>query len=571
MQLQTVRIRNFRTIAEDVTFAVNNKCALIGINNVGKSNILNAIHLFFSLHRYTIINRRSSYFRSTDFPSFVTSGKTTINLMFSCQDTQDDEEVLEFYNQIKLALGVPIGFSRVISILLVFSETGRYAYQVFPNTKRPTSAHDVENVNNLIDEFFDDFFRRFAVHYLRSDKRVAEIYHELILPSVKQELAVNLSSVYETVKSSIASVNISINRYMADIGLSTFAIRLSAPDDVADLIQEIKFRIQDEDLIEGELEAKGMGVQSLAVTASMLWLQQFYMKNGRSVIWLIEEPEFFLHPSLMSAQGKIIDRLSKESSVLYTTHSLSFTPSDRNNIIGVKKEKYRTIVATFRNTYEATESLRRDLGLRLADFFNLSEFTIGVEGPTDKQYVEWFLALYDKDKAIVEHRWPLLRKAAIIDYGGVQPLQYFLQSMYTYIRRERVYVALFDSDDAGGRARDALQGYFDGKFGYSYSSAVDFVSIRKGYSIEGLFSDEIIKMCTRMLKGCFLPFPLIRQVSWNRSGCETSQSKVEVYNKLTERAGVEKGFTWAGRFIQVCCALEAALEKQEERLKGMSV
>ena len=146
---------------------------------------------------------------------------------------------------------------------------------------------------------------------------------------------------------------------MNDIGLSTFSIRLSAPEEVTELIENIEFRLEDE--IESELETKGMGIQALAITASMLWLQQFYEKNHRSVLWLIEEPKSFLHPSLMLAQSKIIDKLSERSTVIYATHALSFVPSKSQLIIGVqKKSAYKTCVISdsARGHYFAAQTSR---------------------------------------------------------------------------------------------------------------------------------------------------------------------------------------------------------------------
>jgi predicted ATP-dependent endonuclease of OLD family len=113
----------------------------------------------------------------------------------------------------------------------------------------------------------------------------------------------------------------------------------------------------------------------------MLWLQQFYRRRGRNVIWLIEEPESFLHPSLISAQSKILSKLSEEASVLYTTHSLGFIPSHKNDILGIKKDENRTSCITYRTTFEATESLRKNFGVKLGHFFNLADYTVGVEGP----------------------------------------------------------------------------------------------------------------------------------------------------------------------------------------------
>jgi AAA ATPase domain len=108
--LTTIRIRNFRTVA-DVTFNVSHKCALIGPNNVGKTNILYAVHLFFSLHPNTITNQIRRYVRSKDFPRSVESGRTTILLIFECEETPTDRELLTDYRGIKNLLGLPLAES----------------------------------------------------------------------------------------------------------------------------------------------------------------------------------------------------------------------------------------------------------------------------------------------------------------------------------------------------------------------------------------------------------------------------------------------------------------------------
>jgi 5S rRNA maturation endonuclease (ribonuclease M5) len=185
---------------------------------------------------------------------------------------------------------------------------------------------------------------------------------------------------------------------------------------------------------------------------------------------------------------------------------------------------------------------------------------VAVEGRTDRQYLEWFLSYYHSD----DHLWPLLRKSEILDYDGISPLQSFIQSNYEYIRRESVFVALFDSDQAGNRAREALQSIFGRKGGYRANE--DFVALRWGYSIEGVFSDDLIKMVqtgkgslftnySEDAEGLILPFGI-------RDG-----KKMEVFERLTKRAEEEKGFEWAGRFIMLCSALERALEYQCRRLE----
>ena len=268
----------------------------------------------------------------------------------------------------------------------------------------------------------------------------------------------------------------------------------------------------------------------------------------------------------MSAQSKILDKLSQGSSVIYSTHALSFVPSNVRCIVGVKRELHQTRPVLYRTVSEATEALRRVLGLKFGDFFNLRELTIAVEGPTDKDYMEWFLSIYNETNCQANHKWPLLRKAIFIDYGGVKPLQFFVQSTYEYIRRESVYVVLFDSDDAGMEARSALQSFFQKKSGFSYASGVDFISIRKGYSIEWLFSDEIIKYVHAAND------QLITHFSMDTEGTVEpfrirDHGKRDAFSELTRCAQSEIGFGWASRFVNVCVALEEALSSQKRRLE----
>jgi hypothetical protein len=210
-----------------VTFNVPRISVLVGTNNAGKTNILRAIHLFFCCHPGAITNKRVHYARRDDFPRFVDAGRTTIQLIFRADNNSADGDVLAAYNRIKRMLGITSGDPAVLSILLTFSEAGKPAYQIFPNSKRPTSSTELTALTDEIERFFEIFFQNFAIHYLPSDKHFDEIYRDLILPSVKVEIAESLSGVYETVKNSISSVNTLLNKFMSEIGLSTFAIRLA--------------------------------------------------------------------------------------------------------------------------------------------------------------------------------------------------------------------------------------------------------------------------------------------------------------------------------------------------------
>jgi hypothetical protein len=567
MLLINVRIRNFRTISEELAFQVNHSTALIGPNNTGKTNILRSIHLFFCLHPYSTSIQYQNYSRLDDFPKFVDSGRTTIQMIFKGQNTDADNEILTLYDDIKGILRIPvITKSTALDIHLTMSDTDRPTYQIFPGKPLPKSVEELKQYHDVEDLFFEKFFGNFAVHYIQSDKRFVEIYDTLLLPSLKQALSENLSSVYETVKSGIRAVNDQLNKYMTELGLSLFQIRLTPPDDVADLIKDIHFRLEDE--IESELSSKGMGIQALAMMSSIVWLQELYHRNQVSVVWLIEEPESFLHPSLLTFQKKILGRLSKHATVIYATHALGLIPYDPKAIVGIEKEEKRSIKREFKNNNDATRQLRSLLGVRFGDFYDLPEVTIAVEGASDRDSLEWFLRVYSADVAPTEHQWPLLRDATVLDYGGVEPLRFFIQSNYEFIHAERPYVALFDADDAGTRARHALQSYFQGKK-IGYASGIDFISLRQGYSIEGVFADQVLKeMCEEDdtifigglsldIEGRVAPFRI------------HEHRKRDALHKLMRASERTEGFAWAERFILLCTALDLALSRQHERLQKM--
>ena len=63
MQILSLTIHNFRSIA-DATFAVGDYSLLIGANNSGKSNIVDALRVFYE--------HKLSFDKARDFPRFAT-------------------------------------------------------------------------------------------------------------------------------------------------------------------------------------------------------------------------------------------------------------------------------------------------------------------------------------------------------------------------------------------------------------------------------------------------------------------------------------------------------------------
>jgi hypothetical protein len=186
----------------------------------------------------------------------------------------------------------------------------------------------------------------------------------LLLPCVKDEIANSLSGVYETVKNRVSLINDELDSDLKDIEVSEFSISLPAPQKIADLIQNIQFRVMDE--IESELDTKGMGVQALAVMAVPALASKILSKSQTKRHMAYRGTESFLHPSLMSTQMKIINKPSKRSTVIYATHNWSFVPENEKNILGINKVGRETRLQEFGLIDEAREILHGTLGVQIS-------------------------------------------------------------------------------------------------------------------------------------------------------------------------------------------------------------
>lgn len=85
-----------------------------------------------------------------------------------------------------------------------------------------------------------------------------------------------------------------------------------------------------------------------------------------------------------------------------------------------------------------------------------------------------------------KNRWPFLRSAKVDEFGGVSQLGGFLKGCYEFISKDVPVISVFDGDEAGVKERTRLQSYF-GKKQIRFESNKDYISVRSGFAIEGLF------------------------------------------------------------------------------------
>ena len=129
---------------------------------------------------------------------------------------------------------------------------------------------------------------------------------------------------------------------------------------------------------------KGTGYRRLFMVARFRYLAK--KSKGNNIIYLIEEPETFLHPSAQEDLLNSFKDLSEDNQIIITTHSPVFTGStDCNSVILCKKEKQSIYkYANSDNNHQFIMDIIEELGIKPA--YNLRdkfERILFVEGKND--------------------------------------------------------------------------------------------------------------------------------------------------------------------------------------------
>ncbi|MHB1127897.1 MAG: ATP-dependent nuclease [Bacillota bacterium] len=559
MKISHFRIKSFRTIKREIAVSLKDGTCLVGPNNVGKSNLLRALQMFF-----TGYENKYGYTRERDLPFGVNNTQTSLICTFSAeQDNQYDEEVLSRYHQLHNMIPIPVPTGRDITIYLTFSSGSNPTYRLFPNTPLPhgTVAADFSRRQKAV---VQDVLAKFVLYYVPSNKSFLDLYQSLVLDFIRQEIANDIQPVLSTIRDHLAQISNEVSQALSGINEGHLHIELRPPGPEAkEMLSGFDFHLLDPQ--DTSVFSKGVGIQSAAMMAFFLWISRRNRGAQRNTVWLLEEPESYLHPSLATGVSGLVRQLSSEAIVLLTTHSLSFVSKTPERNVGLSIEDSSTSAIQFTSYREATTTLRKTLGVEFSDFFNLDLYNLFVEGELDKRYLEWYL---DHRLRQGKPGLDILGKptCTIIEFGGVGFLGGFLKANYQFIRPERPTVSVFDGDQAGVREARGVQQYC-GQKNIPFVANRNFVYVRDRFAIEGLFPDAWIIDHHTNLANWYDEFSVDVQGALVSFRVKDSH-KLQFYRDMTQKAEAEPTDVWAERFERLVQVLNDSLKSQGQAIYG---
>lgn len=316
--LDKITIKNFKSFRDKISFCLSDGSYFVGVNNSGKSTVLNAIHVFFDDNIFcneNFVNKTS--FLSKKAGSNV--AEITINFNLEALDTRKLKQDL-----IK-KFGQNLSISKIISIT---TDTKVITYSYKLNGSSP--------VTNLPDDV-SKLIRSVKVTYLHpQDGQTLFIKAQ---EKLRQRLLANWgrgSNITQSIKKiqeewdelrsqSKSYLSGSLTESLQKMWPDS-AVTINLPKDIRDIIavSDINFSGY-ENAPEMDLTSQGTGAQS-----TILYLTHFLLDSDRSLhrgeyhpLWLLEEPESFLHVGLLANLAKQLnsDKWLSNIQMVISTHS----------------------------------------------------------------------------------------------------------------------------------------------------------------------------------------------------------------------------------------------------------
>lgn len=426
IKIKKLVIKNFRSIIKlQLDFnSEYNYSIFCGKNNVGKTNILRAINMFFNEDIFDVkYDKPNHIYEATG----STASKTSIYMEFegiNKEEITDIEKIFSLDNIEKKSKKLKDDEKLIEDFLKKFN----CFFIDSINQNLPEVINILFKDDTLTNTFKNSTFRG-----AKSSIKNAYIKYASGMNDIFKQLSNEINELFHKYNSSW-NVNISIP---------------DKPDRFLDLISsDTELKINDGN--NKTLYTKGSGLQRL--THILLYFNLIEKMTQKNIIILLDEPEIYLHSTAQKQLFKDIKNI-KNGQCFITTHSDDFidtynltnlflidikeTPTEyqrKNNKTFIKKETYE--IELNNNNIEA--ELCKNLGIKNKSL--LESYNILVEGDTDLIYIKELSKFFD------------IELPNIISYKGTDNIKSTLNvydSYYNSSNKNPKILVIFDNDSKG--------------------------------------------------------------------------------------------------------------------------
>lgn len=445
ISIEKIKIERFRSILKlelniDTSF---NLISICGQNNVGKTNTLRAINLFFNPECYDIsldrpILKQAQGGASIDPTITITFFNSNDNFYYEISRKLKDYIENQKFSGLEGSKYKKNGKKKVSEISLKKNEE----ISSFLNKIRFRYIESINiDIPNLIEDLTENII---DVEYTKTrlSKTKKELYnaYKKYTKGLQEILDIFSDKISETFNNFKSEWNI---KFHVPSSVQTFRDLIS---------NDVELRIDDGGGF--NTEQKGSGLQRLAVI--LLNFEILKRMEDKNHIICIDEPDIYLHQGLQKKLKNFFEKNSEKIQIFYTTHSEIFIDSNllRNVKLldaeiekkwSTRKNKEIDVVKTKEiklDIDEGYDKICEHLGIEKIDLKELERENILVEGNCDKKYLEE-LGQYFR-----------LKIPKIISMDGISNVEKYLYYYSSYYSsnnkgfKPKIKV-LFDNDNAG--------------------------------------------------------------------------------------------------------------------------
>lgn len=472
MRLSRVKIKNYRSIQE-CEFYPGNICAMVGENNAGKSNILRAI--------YSVIGRdwvSANSFSDDDFTDHNPDNDITIELEFDPPLTYQGF-VAENSVDVPIVRYVVTHYKRstkqakagdrrletaclqangdLVSVLAEAPQHGKqHKYKtltsipaeireqmpvLFIGTDRSLSTQLPSVRTSLLRRMLEDVDKALKKKTAQVEENgvIRERFvHDIFLEKLRSALDTLRVPEFQELENILRIRSLENLGYDPVKDKEKFRFHFDLFDSM-DFFKAIKIRFQ-EGTFEIEATSMGEGAQNAFVIAVFQAYEQMRKKGS---VFLIEEPEMYLHPHRQRFFYQTLRNISENNQIIYTTHSANFVTVpeyEEIHLVSRGENGYTKITRSSLKMSDAErEKLRKELDPERNELF-FSRYVILVEGDTEKLALPEYAVRLSIDLNRVG--------CSIIEVGGKRSLK----ALASMVRSFKIpFTIVFDTDSSDSR------------------------------------------------------------------------------------------------------------------------